>query len=117
MNKTDKAKTWEIAFKITRKYNMDLFNFYNEKRNIDTYSFTRNNPTIKRLKVEVDEGCMNFEVCKFDAISNTKKYLHSVCKIDDIKNIHISNIYARSDNWENFVDNLMYHLDFYKLNK
>lgn len=116
MNEITKANIFETIFKIARKYNMNLTYRNNSKRNIDIYSLTKNNPTIKRLKVEVGER-INFTVYKFDVISNTKKYSHSVCKFDDVKNIYINDLCEYNNNWEHFVDDLMYHLDFYKLNK
>lgn len=116
MNKIEKAKIWEIAFKIAKKYNMDLTYRYNSKRNIDIFSFTKSNPTVKRLKVEIsgDYSRINFSVYEFNVISNTKKYLHSVCEFDDVKNININDLYEYSDNWRCFVDDLIYNL---KLNK
>lgn len=120
MNETEKAEVWEeIAFQIAKRYNIDLTCYYNLKRNIDTYSFAKHNPNVKRLKIEVNRDCRNanFSVCDLDVVSNTRKRTHCVCKFDDVKNIHISDLFEYNDNWEWFVDDLMRNLDFYKLNK
>lgn len=120
MNKIEKTEKWEeIAFQIAKKYNMDLTYCYNAKRNIDTYSFTKHNQTVKKLKIEVDRDYRNanFSVCDLDAVSNTRKYTHCVCKFGDVKSIHISDLFEYNDKWEWFVDDLMRNLDFYKLNK
>lgn len=112
MDKTEKAKIWETSFKIAKKYNIDLTYRYNSKRNIDIFSFTKYNPTVKKLKVEIsgDYSRMNFSICEFDVISNTKRYSHIVYKSDDVKNININDLYEYSDNWECFVNDLMYNL-------
>jgi hypothetical protein len=88
----------------------------NSKRNIDIFSFTKPKPTVKRLKVEIsgDYSRVNFSVYEFNVMSNTRKYLHSVCKFDDVKNININDLYEYSDNWECFVNDLIYNL---KLNE
>ena len=111
MNKMEKAKAWEIAFKIARKYDVSLTYRYNSKRNIDTYSFVKYNSTFKRLRIEVGER-INLIAYNFDIISNARKCLHSTCKFDDIENIHIADLCEYNDNWEYFVEDLMCHLGF-----
>lgn len=110
MDKIDRVKICTLMFKIAKKYNMNLTFRYNTKRNIDTFSFTKFNPTIKRLKIEIEiNNRVNFSVCKFNTQSNTKKCLHQNCKIDDMENI----LYKCGndwDDWKNFVNNLMLHL-------
>lgn len=110
MNKIDRAKICTLMFEMAKKYNMDLTFRYNTKRGIDTFSFTKFNPTIKRLKIEIGmNNCVNFSVYKFNTQSSVKEYLHQNCKIDDVENI----LYKCGndwDVWENFVNNLMLHL-------
>lgn len=107
MNKIENAEIWEIAFQIAKKYNIDLIYRYKAKRNIDTYSLVKNEPTIERLKIEVDRDCHDV---KF--ISNIRKYTRCICKFDDVKNIRINNLCEYNDDFEHFVNNLMTLLDF-----
>lgn len=110
MDKIDRAKICTLMFEIAKKYNMDLTFRYNAKRGIDTFSFTKFNLTIKRLKIEIGmNNCVNFSVWKFNTQSNIKEHSHQNCKIDDVENILYKCGNGWGD-WENFVNNLMLHL-------